>query len=63
MSKLSRIGGVMTRRPYAGGRKLALGAVAALLVAATAALPARAPREFRVCARHREADRMFGACL
>ena len=50
MSKLSRIGGVMTRRPYAGGRKLALGAVAALLVAATAALPARAPREFRVCA-------------
>jgi quinoprotein dehydrogenase-associated probable ABC transporter substrate-binding protein len=33
-----------------GGRKLALGAVAALLVAATAALPARAPREFRVCA-------------
>jgi mxaJ protein len=33
-----------------GGRKVALGAVAALLVAATAALPARAPREFRVCA-------------
>ncbi len=50
MSKLSGIGGTSERRPYAGGRTLALGAVAALLVAATAALPARSPREFRVCA-------------
>ena len=40
----------MRRRVSVGGRKVALGAVAALLFAATAALPARSPREFRVCA-------------
>lgn len=50
MSERDGIGSAVRRRPSVGGRKLALGAVAALLVAATAALPARAPREFRVCA-------------
>ncbi|HET7623206.1 MAG TPA: substrate-binding domain-containing protein [Gemmatimonadaceae bacterium] len=50
MSKRDGVGSAAKRLPQLRGRKLALGAVAALLVAATAALPARAPREFRVCA-------------
>ena len=50
MSRRRGIGSVMRRRVSVGGRKVALGAVAALLFAATAALPARSPREFRVCA-------------
>jgi len=50
MYRRAGIGSARERSPRVGGRSLALGAVAALLVAATAALPARAPREFRVCA-------------
>jgi len=42
-------GGAQPRLLSSGGRWFALGAVAALVVAATAALPSRAPREFRVC--------------
>ena len=37
-------------KSHAGVRALVLGAVAVLLLAATAASPPRAPREFRVCA-------------
>lgn len=49
MSRRVASGSAKMRLRSSGGRWFALGAVAALVVAATAALPARAPKEFRVC--------------
>lgn len=46
-SRVARLGRAMAHR--FGRRGLTLGAMAALVVAAAAAAPARAPKEFRVC--------------